>query len=137
MSRINLDKESPDVRQFIQNLLVEEGVDLEINGRVVCRVIPSAHLSDAEKERLIRDRWALIHRAQERNRNVPADVLEREVLEASTARGLSRRSVSARARPGHYRSIARRIPRSYGIRSPASIIRSNSRRKYHGASGFR
>jgi hypothetical protein len=83
MSRVSLDKEPPDVQRFIQNLAVEgEGVDLEMNGRVVCRLIPSAYLTEAEKERLVRDRWELMHRAQERNRNVPADVLEREVLEA-------------------------------------------------------
>lgn len=83
MPRISLDKEPPDVQRFIQNLAAEgEGVDLEINGQVVCRLIPSAHLTDAEKERLVRDRWALMHRAQERNRNVATDVLEREVLEA-------------------------------------------------------
>jgi hypothetical protein len=83
MPRVNLDKEPPDVQRFIESLAVQgEGIDLEINGRVVCRLIPSAHLTDSEKERLVRDRWALMHRAQERNRNVPAEILEREVLDA-------------------------------------------------------
>ena len=83
MPIVSLDKEPPDVQRFIQNLAVEgEGVDLEINGRIVCRLIPSAYSTEAEKLRLVQDRWVLMHRAQERNRNVPTDVLEREVQEA-------------------------------------------------------
>jgi hypothetical protein len=55
---------------------------LELNGRVVCKVVPLQHLSESEKESLIKERWRLIRRAQRRNKGMPAKVIEREVQSA-------------------------------------------------------
>jgi len=83
MKQINVDAETTDVKRFIEKLPAEPtGVELLMNGRVICTVIPSLQLSPAEKERLVKRRWELICRAQERNKGVPASVIEREVREA-------------------------------------------------------
>ena len=83
MKRISLDTETAEVRQFIRKLPLDtDGVELEMNGRVVCKVIPSLHFSESEKEALVRERWQLIRRAQRRNKGVPAKIIEREVLSA-------------------------------------------------------
>jgi hypothetical protein len=83
MKRVNLDRAPPAVKQFVSTLPLEsEGVELELNGRALCRVLPPGQLSEAEKKALIDERWRLIRQARERNRGVPARVIEREVQEA-------------------------------------------------------
>ena len=83
VKRVSLDAEKPEVRRFIRNLPIEaDGVELELNGRVVCKVVPSLHFSEAEKEALVRERWELIRRAQRRAKGLPPKIIEREVQEA-------------------------------------------------------
>jgi hypothetical protein len=83
MKRIKLDTASRTVQQFIRSLPVDaEGVELELNGRVLCKVIPPLQFSDAEKAALIQEGRELMRRARERNKGVPARVIEREVREA-------------------------------------------------------
>ena len=83
MKRVSLDEEPPEVQQFFQRLpLDSDGVELELHGRSICKVIPSLQFSEAEKESLVQERWKLILCAQERNKGVPSKVLEREVLDA-------------------------------------------------------
>jgi hypothetical protein len=83
MRRINVDRVQPAVKDFLRNLPVEQdGVELELGGRVICKVIPALQFSEAEKKALMKERWRLVRKAQERNKGVPARVIEREVREA-------------------------------------------------------
>ena len=83
MKRVNLDTAAPSVRKFIQSLRVDsEGVDLTIEDYVVCRVVPPRQLSEAAKTALLAEGKELIRRARERNKGVPARVIEREIREA-------------------------------------------------------
>jgi hypothetical protein len=83
MKRIKLDNTVPDVKQFIRNLPVDpEGVELELDGRVLFKLIPPAQFSDAEKAALLKQGRELVRRARERNKGVPARLIEREVRKA-------------------------------------------------------
>jgi hypothetical protein len=83
MNRICLDSESADIKRFIHKLpIAGEGVELELNGKIVCKVIPSTMFSDAEKKSLVENRWKIIQRAQKRTKGLPPKVIEREIERA-------------------------------------------------------
>lgn len=83
MQRISLDAADEAVKKFLRALpLDQDGVELELNGRLLCKIVPAAQLSAAEKEALVEERWRLIRRARERSKHVPASVVEREIDEA-------------------------------------------------------
>ena len=83
MKRVNLDTASRSVRNFIQSLSIDsEGVELAIRDRVVCKVVPPLQLSEPERAAMLKKGWELIRRAHERNKDVPARVIAREVREA-------------------------------------------------------
>jgi hypothetical protein len=83
MKRVKLDKADRSVQRFFRSLPEDQdGVELELNGRVLCKVIPPLQFSDAEKAALVQGARELVRRARERNRGVPARVLDREVREA-------------------------------------------------------
>jgi hypothetical protein len=83
MKRMNLDTAAPSVRKFVQSLRVDsEGVELAIRDRVVCKVVPPLQVSEAEKAARLKKGWELIRRAHDRNKDVPAAVIAREVGEA-------------------------------------------------------
>jgi hypothetical protein len=95
MKRVKLDKADRSVQKFFCSLPEDvDGVELgdgaredfvgvwELNGRVLCKVIPPLQFSDAEKAALVQGARELVRRARERNKGVPARVLEREVREA-------------------------------------------------------
>jgi hypothetical protein len=80
MKRVSLDRQPPAIKKFIRKLPIQsEGVELELDGAVICRVFPSTGISESQKQALVKDRWQIIRRAQKRNRRVPTEVLEREV----------------------------------------------------------
>ena len=83
MKRVKLDTASRTLQQFLRSLQVDaEGVELELNGRVLFKLIPPLQFSDAEKAAFLRECRELLRRARERNKGVPARVIEREVREA-------------------------------------------------------
>jgi hypothetical protein len=83
MKRIKLDRADQAVKQFLRSLPVEAGgVEIELEGQVICKVVASRQFTDAEKKALAEERWRLIRRAQERNKGVPARVLAKEASEA-------------------------------------------------------
>ena len=83
MHRVNLDSASHSVVQFFDNLPVDfDGVEIEVAGKVLCKVIPPNQLNETEKQRLIEDARKLMRRSQERNKGVSARVIEREIREA-------------------------------------------------------
>jgi hypothetical protein len=50
MKRVSVDTAAPAVKKFICSLAIDaNGVEVTLGGNVVCRIIPPAQLSDAEK----------------------------------------------------------------------------------------
>lgn len=83
MKRIKLDKADEAVKKYFRSLrLGREGVEVVLDGAVLCKVIPAEQLTPAQAKALVEERWAMIREAQERNKGVPARVIEREVREA-------------------------------------------------------
>jgi hypothetical protein len=83
MKRRKLDKADEAVKKFFRSLrLGVGGIELELDGKVIGKIIPANQLSPAEAKALVEERWALIRQAQELNKGVPARVIEREVREA-------------------------------------------------------
>jgi hypothetical protein len=83
MKHITIDDQDERVRQFIRSLPIEpDGVELELAGQVVCKVISSHQLSDGERDAVLKRGWELIERARQRNQGVPAKIIEREVRQA-------------------------------------------------------
>jgi hypothetical protein len=83
MKRVNLDNADAAVRKFLKSIAMgKDGVELELNGQVIGKLLPPFTFSDAEKKALLEQRWQVIRQAQKRNRGVPGRVIEREVREA-------------------------------------------------------
>jgi hypothetical protein len=89
MLRVKLDSAPLAVKAFVRGLpLDREGVELELNGQVVCKVIGRHELSDSERDAILKDGLGLISRARQRNKGVPSKVIDREILAAvKQARG--------------------------------------------------
>lgn len=90
---MSLDSADEAVKEFLRSLAVNsEGVELELDGEVLCQVVPTVQLSGIEKKALVEERWSLIQRARKRSRSVPASVIERETQETvEEIRGRSER----------------------------------------------
>jgi hypothetical protein len=83
MKHMTIDEQDERVRQFIRSLPIDpEGVELELDGQVICKVIGPNQLSDEERDAVLNRGWELIEKAHERNKGVPAKVIEREVRQA-------------------------------------------------------
>jgi hypothetical protein len=88
MKRLHLEKTPPAVRQFIRGLVDHpEVVEFEENGRVLLRILAAPRLNAESKTVLLRQGRDLVRRARERNRNVPARTLDKEVRKAVSAVG--------------------------------------------------
>ncbi len=83
MNKVCLDAESPEIKRFVRKLpIARGGIELELNGRIICKVVPSTVFSDAEKQALVEDRWKIIQRVQKRTKGLPPKVIEREIEQA-------------------------------------------------------
>jgi hypothetical protein len=83
MTRVNLNNAAPAVTEFLSALAAAgEGVELELNGRVLCKILPPSDVSMHEMKALVDERWQLIHEAQRRTKGVSPQVLEREISDA-------------------------------------------------------
>jgi len=83
MKHINLDTAADDVKEFVSTLpLGDDGVELELDGQVICKVLPPQGFSEADQAVLIERVRQLVHQARQRNRGVPSKVIEREVGQA-------------------------------------------------------
>ncbi len=82
MLRVKLDGASSAVKKFVSTLPVDpEGVELELNGVVVCEVIGPRPPSDSERDAILQDGLNLISRAR-RNKAVSGKVIDREIRDA-------------------------------------------------------
>lgn len=83
MHRVKLDTAPPAVKKFVRTLPLDpEGVELELNGEIVCKVIGPHQLTEADRAALLDKVTKQIRRAHLRNKDVPARVIEREVRQA-------------------------------------------------------
>ena len=62
-----------------------KAVELEPSGRVLPKLNPPIEFSEAHKAALLDEGRELVRRARERNKGIPARVLEREVRESVKA----------------------------------------------------
>jgi hypothetical protein len=80
MKRVALDAAAEAVRSFVQSLPMDPGgVALELQGRVLCTVIPPEGFSGLEKAELLRRGRELVRRSRNRNEGVPIRTIEREI----------------------------------------------------------
>jgi hypothetical protein len=71
------------VKQFFLSLPSDsEEVELLLKGDVICRIIGPKQLTQDQREALFARGRELVRIARERNRGVPAKVIEREVKQA-------------------------------------------------------
>ncbi len=83
MKKIKLDKEPSVIKNFFRHLFVGvNGVELELGGKIFCQIIPAFSLSASEREGLLKKRWELIRLAQQRTKNIPANVLAKKIRQA-------------------------------------------------------
>lgn len=83
MKRVSIDTAQAAVKSFVRSLPIEvEGVELELDGKVVCEVLPPHSISEAERSTLVARAKALGQKARQRNLGVPARVIEREARKA-------------------------------------------------------
>ena len=90
MQRMTIDDTVSDVKEFSRSLPLQAvGVELELDGRIICNVLPpGSQLSEAEKSVLLQ-RGELVRRSRQRNLAVPEGVIEEEVDRAGY-RGMAR-----------------------------------------------
>src|SRR5262245_22507423 len=83
MKRVKVDTATADVKQFVRGLPIDKGgVELELDGKVVCEVLPPRTVSPAERAALISRAREIGVRSRARNQGVRARVIEREVQNA-------------------------------------------------------
>ena len=84
MQRVTIDDADLGVKEFIRSLPLQEGgVELELEGRVICSVVPpGSELSEAEKAALLQRGRELVRRSRRRNLGVPEQLIEEEVARA-------------------------------------------------------
>ena len=81
--RIDLATTQKPVRDFIRSLgKVREPVELVLDGNLVARIIPPTELSDAEKQRILAEGWAVVEEARARTKGIPASVIQKAVDKA-------------------------------------------------------
>jgi hypothetical protein len=89
MKRVNVDTASPAVKKFIRSLAIDaNGVEVALGGNVVCKIIPPAQLTDAEKVAQLGVVRKLLGEARANSKRMPAAAVERNIRSAlKTIRG--------------------------------------------------
>jgi hypothetical protein len=83
MKRVNVDTASPAVKKFIRSLAIDaNGVEVALDGKVVCKIIPPAQLTDAEKAAQLGVVRKLLGEARANSRRMPAAAVERNIRSA-------------------------------------------------------
>jgi len=80
MKRVNVDTESPAVKKFIRSLAIDtNGIEITLDGNIVCKIIPPEQLSDREKAAQLAKMRELLEEAREHSKRLPANVIERKI----------------------------------------------------------
>ena len=89
MKRLNVDAAAPQVKKFLRSLSIDaNGIEVELGGEVLCKIVPPGQLSEAQKRAHLADVAKLLRRARERSARVSPSVIERDIRSAlATVRG--------------------------------------------------
>jgi hypothetical protein len=83
MKRVEVDTASPEVKKFLRSLAIDaNGVEVTLDGTVVCKIIRPGQLSDAEKAAQLDDVRQLLGEARVNSKRMPAAVVERNIRNA-------------------------------------------------------
>ncbi len=83
MTRVDVDKAAPAVKKFIRSLAIDaNGVEITLDGNVVCKIIPPSQLSDAEKAAQLAEVRLLLGEARDNSKRLPAAIIERNIRNA-------------------------------------------------------
>jgi hypothetical protein len=89
MKRLKVDRAAPSVRKFLRSLSIDaNGIEIELGGKLVCKIVPPAQLSDAEKTANLAQVRDLLRRSQKRSQHASPRAIERDIRQAlATVRG--------------------------------------------------
>jgi hypothetical protein len=83
MKRVTLDEANSAIKDFVCALPLETGgVQLELDGRVVCTVVPPGECFGPDVPALVERARGMVRRSRERNAATSEETIEREVREA-------------------------------------------------------
>jgi hypothetical protein len=83
MTRIKVDTAALAVKKFIRSLAIDaNGVEVILDGRVVCKIIPPGQLSDAEKTAQLSEVRQLLAKARDNSKRRSAATIEQNVRDA-------------------------------------------------------
>lgn len=83
MIRLNVDTATREVRQFVRNLPMSgDGIELEMDGKVVCEILPPRSVTPAERAMLVARARAIASRSRARTAGDSTRSIERTVQEA-------------------------------------------------------
>ncbi len=83
MARSDVGTSKQSVRQFFKRLgKVREPVEVMLDGALVAKIIAPTELSDAEKQRILDEGWAVVEKSRVRTKGIPASVIQKEVNKA-------------------------------------------------------
>jgi hypothetical protein len=83
MVRISVDETAPAVRKFLGRLPFQgAGIELELDGKVICRIFPASPASEEDKTALAQRGLEIARKARDRNKGVPARVIDKEIDDA-------------------------------------------------------
>ena len=83
MKRVNADTLAPSVKKFLRSLrIAPDGLEVELAGEVVCKIIPPSQLSETEKTARLARVGQLLDRARERSKGVSAQDKEEAIQRA-------------------------------------------------------
>ncbi|MFL5241458.1 MAG: hypothetical protein ACJ8FY_05065 [Gemmataceae bacterium] len=77
MNRLSADSAPPQVKEFVRSLTLNaNGVEVTLGGNVVCKIIPPAQLSEAQKTAQLDVVRNLLAEARARSKRLPASKVE-------------------------------------------------------------
>lgn len=80
MKRVNANTAAPSVKKFLRSLrIAPDGLEVELGGEVLCKIIPPGQLSETEKTARLAHVRELLNRARARSKGVSAEVIERDI----------------------------------------------------------
>ena len=83
MKRLNLNEVPDDVQRSFRSLPTNaEGLELKLDGIIICEVFPPRTSFESERATLIARGRNLAKRSRDRNARVPTRVIEREIQQA-------------------------------------------------------
>lgn len=80
MTRISVDTAAPAVKKFLRSLAIDaNGVEVTLDGNVVCKIVPPSQLTDVEKEARLSEVRRLLYEARNNSKRMPATEIEQRI----------------------------------------------------------